>query len=56
MYNLKKMKKRLKTIDDGKVLTPDEIRFIAKELDVTMALAGIRSIANIGRSSLVDLD
>lgn len=33
-FNLKKMKKRLKTVDDGKVLTPDEIRIIAKELDV----------------------
>jgi len=33
-FNLKKMRKRLKTIDDGKTLTPDEIRIIAHELDV----------------------
>jgi RNA polymerase sigma-32 factor len=33
-FNLKKMRKRLKTVDDGKVLTPDEIRIIARELDV----------------------
>jgi RNA polymerase sigma-32 factor len=33
-FNLKKIKKRLKTVDDGKALTPDEIRIIAKELDV----------------------
>jgi RNA polymerase sigma-32 factor len=33
-FNLKKMRKRLKTIDDGKSLTPDEIRIIAHELDV----------------------
>lgn len=33
-FNLKKMRKRLKTIDDGKSLTPDEIRIIAQELDV----------------------
>lgn len=33
-FNLKKIKKRLKTVDDGKALTPDEIRVIAKELDV----------------------
>ena len=33
-FNLKKMRKRLKTIDDGKTLTPDEIRTIASELDV----------------------
>lgn len=33
-FNLKKMRKRLKTIDDGKTLTPDEIRQIATELDV----------------------
>ena len=33
-FNLKKMRKRLKTIDDGKTLTPDEIRIIAAELDV----------------------
>ncbi|MFA7305387.1 MAG: alpha-hydroxy acid oxidase [Hyphomicrobium sp.] len=32
------------------------IEIIAKELDVTMALAGIRRIADIGRSSLVDLE
>lgn len=33
-FNLKKMRKRLKRIDDGKALTPDEIRTIAAELDV----------------------
>lgn len=33
-FNLKKMKKRLKDVDDSKSLTPDEIRIIAKELDV----------------------
>ncbi len=33
-FNLKKMRKRLKTVDDGKTLTPDEIRIIAKELEV----------------------
>ncbi|MFM9890693.1 MAG: RNA polymerase sigma factor RpoH, partial [Rickettsiales bacterium] len=33
-FNLKKMRKRLKTVDDGKVLTPDEIRIIASELNV----------------------
>jgi RNA polymerase sigma-32 factor len=33
-FNLKKMRKRLKTVDDGKTLTPDEIRIIAHELDV----------------------
>ena len=33
-FNLKKMRKRLKTIDDGKTLTPQEIRIIAEELDV----------------------
>jgi RNA polymerase sigma-32 factor len=33
-FNLKKMRKRLKTIDDGKALTPDEIRTIAHELNV----------------------
>jgi RNA polymerase sigma-32 factor len=33
-FNLKKMRKRLKTIDDGKTLTPDEIRIIASELNV----------------------
>ena len=33
-FNLKKMRKRLKTIDDGKTLTPDEIRIIAHELNV----------------------
>ena len=33
-FNLKKMRKRLKTVDDGKTLTPDEIRTIAAELDV----------------------
>ena len=33
-FNLKKMRKRLKTVDDGKTLTPDEIRLIAAELDV----------------------
>jgi L-lactate dehydrogenase (cytochrome) len=32
------------------------IEIIAKELDVTMALAGVRRIADIGRSSLVDLE
>jgi RNA polymerase sigma-32 factor len=34
-FNLKKMRKRLKTVDDGKTLTPDEIRIIASELDVS---------------------
>jgi RNA polymerase sigma-32 factor len=33
-FNLKKMKKRLKRIDDGAVLTPEEIKTIATELDV----------------------
>jgi RNA polymerase sigma-32 factor len=33
-FNLKKMRKRLKTVDDGKTLTPDEIRIIASELNV----------------------
>jgi len=33
-FNLKKMRKRLKTVDDGKTLTPDEIRIIAHELNV----------------------
>jgi RNA polymerase sigma-32 factor len=33
-FNLKKMKKRLKDVDDSKSLTPDEIRIIAAELDV----------------------
>jgi RNA polymerase sigma-32 factor len=33
-FNLKKMRKRLKTIDDGKALTREEIRIIAHELDV----------------------
>ena len=33
-FNLKKMRKRLHTVDSGKTLTPDEIRLIAKELDV----------------------
>lgn len=33
-FNLKKMRKRLKRIDDGKALTPEEIRIIAQELDV----------------------
>ena len=33
-FNLKKMRKRLKTVDDGKTLTPDEIRTIAHELNV----------------------
>jgi RNA polymerase sigma-32 factor len=33
-FNLKKMRKRLKTVDDGKTLTPDEIRSIAHELNV----------------------
>ena len=33
-FNLKKMRKRLKTIDDGKTLTPDEIRIIAHELNL----------------------
>lgn len=33
-FNLKKMRKRLKTVDDGKTLTPDEISTIARELSV----------------------
>lgn len=33
-FNLKKMRKRLKAVDDGKALTPQEIRTIAHELDV----------------------
>jgi RNA polymerase sigma-32 factor len=33
-FNLKKMRKRLKTIDDGKALTPQQITQIAHELDV----------------------
>ena len=32
------------------------IDIIAKELDVTMALAGVRTIADIGKSSLVDMN
>lgn len=32
------------------------IDIIAKELDVTMALAGVRRIADIGKSSLVDMN
>jgi L-lactate dehydrogenase (cytochrome) len=32
------------------------IEIIAKELDVTMALAGVRTIADIGKSSLVDMN
>jgi L-lactate dehydrogenase (cytochrome) len=31
------------------------LEIIAKELDVTMALAGLRTIADIGKTSLVDL-
>ena len=34
-FNLKKMKKRLKLVDDGKALSPDEVRQIAHELDVS---------------------
>lgn len=33
-FNLKKMKKRLHTVDSGKQLTPQEIKLIAAELDV----------------------
>ncbi len=33
-FNLKKMRKRLHTVDSGKQLTPDEIRTIANELNV----------------------
>ncbi len=33
-FNLKKMKKRLKRMDEGATLTPDEIRVIASELNV----------------------
>ncbi|MFZ4124927.1 MAG: RNA polymerase sigma factor RpoH [Rickettsiales bacterium] len=33
-FNLKKMKKRLKDVDDSKSLTPNEIRIIAEELNV----------------------
>jgi RNA polymerase sigma-32 factor len=33
-FNLKKMRKRLKHVDDGKALTPEEIRTIANELEV----------------------
>ncbi len=33
-FNLKKMRKRLHTIDSGKTLSPDEIRTIAAELNV----------------------
>ena len=33
-FNLKKMRKRLKTVDDGKSLTPQEISIIAHELNV----------------------
>lgn len=33
-FNLKKMRKRLKTVDDGKALTPQEISTIAAELEV----------------------
>jgi RNA polymerase sigma-32 factor len=34
-FNLKKMKKRLKKVDESQTLTPDEIRTIASELDVS---------------------
>ncbi len=34
-FNLRKMKKRLKRVDDAKSLSPDEIRLIARELDVS---------------------
>lgn len=33
-FNLKKMKKRLQRVDESAVLTPDEVRHIARELDV----------------------
>jgi RNA polymerase sigma-32 factor len=33
-FNLKKMKRRLKQVEDSKSLTPDEIRIIAHELNV----------------------
>ena len=33
-FNLKKMKKRLQRVDESAVLTPEEIRTIARELDV----------------------
>ena len=33
-FNLKKMRKRLHTVDSGKALSPDEIRIIAQELNV----------------------
>ena len=33
-FNLKKMRKRLHTVDSGKSLSPDEIRLIAQELNV----------------------
>lgn len=34
-FNLRKMKKKLKTVDDSKALTPEQIRIIAHELDVS---------------------
>ena len=34
-FNLRKMKKRLKVVDDAKSLSVDEIRLIARELDVS---------------------
>ena len=34
-FNLKKMKRRLRQVEDSKTLTPDEIRVIARELDVS---------------------
>ncbi|MBA4274715.1 MAG: RNA polymerase sigma factor RpoH [Alphaproteobacteria bacterium] len=34
-FNLRKMKKRLKVVDDAKSLSQDEIRLIARELDVS---------------------
>ncbi len=34
-FNLRKMKKRLKLVDDAKSLSQDEIRLIARELDVS---------------------
>ena len=34
-FNLRKMKKKLKTVDDAKSLSPEQIRIIAHELDVS---------------------
>lgn len=42
-FNLKKMRKHLKTVDDGKALTPEEIRTIAAQL-------------HVGEQDVIDMD